>query len=632
MLSKFLKFIAVIIILIAIAAAIKFFIFKKDYNTFTVKKGGIINSISANGFVVSNLISDLYFDASGKIEKINFQANDEIKRDDILAELEAAREKKHLAQAKKLKRETGDLIFLNSLPKKEVEKIGIEMADLEIALGEIQLNNMKGIGERDIKIAELKIQSIQNILNNSQAELLNAEERIKNVKNIGENKITESSELLINTIQDILLNSSSTLAYADNILGIDNKEANDQFEEYLGVLKRGVLKNSKLAYKQAIDDYLNADDNFNLFKKNNDLDIEKIEGELEEKKEKIDIMPTVELAQKLLLSIDSLLFKTRILLNNTKTYEIAPSKKKSKKDAKKIFTKNELSDFKSMIDGIKIENSEKINLLKNQKESLLLNEKNLLLAQKKEQNEHNKINLNCQKIKKTLDEMQKNLIQIKDNNNDLIEITELKLNEKRKDLTLNKKIDIKKLPNKAEKLLSLAQKNLSDTKLKAPNNCIITGIKAKIGDDISPSQIFAIAISTQVIIEASISESDINKIKIGQKTIFDFAGNLKSEEKKAGKIIAIDLDNKKIKAALDEYGSNTIRFGMPINSTVIIAKKENTLFIPLNAIIEDSGRITVKILQNKKIQDKKIKTGIIGNNNMVEIISGLNKGEEVIIF
>ncbi|MEA2065018.1 MAG: efflux RND transporter periplasmic adaptor subunit [Patescibacteria group bacterium] len=644
MTSKFLKFIAIIIILSAAVFFGKDYIFKKDYNIFTVKKSNIVNSVSANGFIVSDLINDLYFNASGKIKKINFQIGDEIKTGDTLAELKAEQEKQHLAQAELLVKKSENLILSNSsLIDKEAKKLNLELLNLEIKLGEIQLNNIKGVWERDIKIEELKIQNIKTALNDNQLELLNAEQKIEQTTDKGNKEIEKNQQSLTITVKEILLMSSSTLIQVDNILGIDNEESNDQFEEYLGVFKKGVFKNAKLVYEEAKNDYSKTNDIFNLLyeDKNSELDTEKSEEENGELKEKIDIMPTAELTGILLTSMDNLLFKTRILLNNTETYELPPNKKRSKGDTKKIFTKNELGEFKSMIDERKNENSFKIDLLENQKESLVLTEKDLLTAQKKVQDEYNKINLSNQEIKKSLEAMRENLINIKEDVNFLIEAAKSDLDKKQKNLTVIKRDndvktgadDLKKLSEKAKGLLSLAQKNLDETKLKVLNDCIITDIKNKIGDDISPSQIFAIAISTQVIAEANISESDISKIKIGQKTIFNFDDNLKFKEKSSGEIISVDQDNKKIKAALGEYSSNIIQFGMPIGLTIITAQKNDALIIPQNIIFNnEENKKTVKILINKKAQDKEIKTGIIGDNNMVEIVSGLEEGEEVIIF
>lgn len=644
MTSKFLKFIAIIIILSAAVFFGKDYIFEKDYNIFTVKKSNIVNSVSANGFIVSDLINDLYFNASGKIKKINFQIGDEIKTGDTLAELKAEQEKQHLAQAELLVKKSENLILSNSsLIDKEAKKLNLELLNLEIKLGEIQLNNIKGVWERDIKIEELKIQNIKTALNDNQLELLNAEQKIEQTTDKGNKEIEKNQQSLTITVKEILLMSSSTLIQVDNILGIDNEESNDQFEEYLGVFKKGVFKNAKLVYEEAKNDYSKTNDIFNLLyeDKNSELDTEKSEEENGELKEKIDIMPTAELTGILLTSMDNLLFKTRILLNNTETYELPPNKKRSKGDTKKIFTKNELGEFKSMIDERKNENSFKIDLLENQKESLVLTEKDLLTAQKKVQDEYNKINLSNQEIKKSLEAMRENLINIKEDVNFLIEAAKSDLDKKQKNLTVIKRDndvktgadDLKKLSEKAKGLLSLAQKNLDETKLKVLNDCIITDIKNKIGDDISPSQIFAIAISTQVIAEANISESDISKIKIGQKTIFNFDDNLKFKEKSSGEIISVDQDNKKIKAALGEYSSNIIQFGMPIGLTIITAQKNDALIIPQNIIFNnEENKKTVKILINKKAQDKEIKTGIIGDNNMVEIVSGLEEGEEVIIF
>ena len=204
MLSKLLKFIVIIAVLFAAVFFGKDFIFKKDYNTFTVKKSDIISSVSANGFVVSNLISDLYFDASGKIKKINFQTGDEIKMNDVLAELEAEQEKKHLSEAKLLlERADNNLRIINSLTEKEVKEFSIKLTNLEIKIEEVKLSALMGSSERNIKIEELKIQNLQNLLTSSDADLLSAKQKIDEIADKGEEEIKKNQRLLTETVEEI---------------------------------------------------------------------------------------------------------------------------------------------------------------------------------------------------------------------------------------------------------------------------------------------------------------------------------------------------------------------------------------------------------------------------------------------
>ena len=74
-----------------------------------------------------------------------------------------------------------------------------------------------------------------------------------------------------------------------------------------------------------------------------------------------------------------------------------------------------------------------------------------------------------------------------------------------------------------------------------------------------------------------------------------------------------------------------IRPGMTADLLIEIDSKENVLIIPEDAIVEKDGKSTVQIYQDEQIEEREIEIGLMGSDYMVEVISGLQEGEQVIV-
>lgn len=180
---------------------------------------------------------------------------------------------------------------------------------------------------------------------------------------------------------------------------------------------------------------------------------------------------------------------------------------------------------------------------------------------------------------------------------------------------------------------------LNQSFIKSPINGIITKQEAKIGKNISANQIIISIISeAKFQIETNIAETDIAKIKINDlaKITLDAYGNDAIFE---AKVISIDPAETVIegvstyKTTLEfTQEDNQIKSGMTANIDILTAKKENVIAIPQRAIITKNGQKFILIDKgNNQTEEKKIETGLRGSDGNIEIISGLKKGEKVII-
>ncbi|OGI26451.1 MAG: hypothetical protein A3J76_00660 [Candidatus Moranbacteria bacterium RBG_13_45_13] len=180
--------------------------------------------------------------------------------------------------------------------------------------------------------------------------------------------------------------------------------------------------------------------------------------------------------------------------------------------------------------------------------------------------------------------------------------------------------------------------NLGKAVLRAPANGIIKEVNYKTGEVIGATTTgdFAKMISYDFIMEAKVPESDIAKIKIGQKAILTFDA-FEAEEQFGATVVSIDPSATVVQDVVDyivkfsmDKDDSRFKDGMSADLDVLVAEKNDVLTIPERAIKETNGKKQVQILENGKPVDREVKTGMKGDGGMVEVTNGLEGGELVI--
>ncbi|MCX5751647.1 MAG: efflux RND transporter periplasmic adaptor subunit [Candidatus Saganbacteria bacterium] len=145
-------------------------------------------------------------------------------------------------------------------------------------------------------------------------------------------------------------------------------------------------------------------------------------------------------------------------------------------------------------------------------------------------------------------------------------------------------------------------------------------------------------------IEFQIDEVDIGKVKKGDKVkiISDaypdevFWGKLnwfsaKAELKQVAGRVRMDEEDLvfRSKAEITE-GKEKLKDGMSVYGDVVIDQKAGALVVPREAIVvRDSNYYVFVVGKNKRVKEKKIEIGI-KNTTAVEILSGVEEGEDVV--
>lgn len=193
----------------------------------------------------------------------------------------------------------------------------------------------------------------------------------------------------------------------------------------------------------------------------------------------------------------------------------------------------------------------------------------------------------------------------------------------------------------AQGQVQAAEANLEHTIIRAPADGTVTRVDVKVGEQASPSvPVLILQDIGNLHIEANVSEADIAGIQPGQSidVTFDALG---PERHFTAMVQTIDpastvisgVVNYKVKASIAVI--NDIKPGMTANMTIMVAKKDGVLALLQQAIINKSDGQYVRVVDDPKTKtyhEVKVQTGLQADGGMVEIVQGLNEGQEVVTY
>ncbi len=189
--------------------------------------------------------------------------------------------------------------------------------------------------------------------------------------------------------------------------------------------------------------------------------------------------------------------------------------------------------------------------------------------------------------------------------------------------------------------------NLNDYSIKAPIDGRVNKVNFNLGEQTSMSQsVIQMQSDLKYQIKVDIPESDVTKIKIGDKAVInlDAFGN---DHLFSGSVTFIDPAQTVIQDVT--YYKTTVIFnedsfieqvkpGMTADVTLVTNEKQDVLYIAQRAVrLKDTalGENPVKyvqVLENGQAVEKIVTTGLRADNGLVEITSGLSEGEKVVTF
>jgi HlyD family secretion protein len=568
---KYKKTIIFAAIAVVIVALVAYSQYKKantppSYETVKVERGTLKQTVEATGQITSADELSLRFEYSGKVSEVMVKEGDPVKSGQVLMRLNSADLDAAVAQAlanlnQKLAGATPeDLIYFKSAV--DVAKASMDQARAD--------------GEHSIMTAQSAVDSAYNNL-----KLAEGGENSEIVSNAYENAVV--------TLRSSMSTMDNSMTQADNILGVDNYFANDDFEVNLGN-----LDSTKLPYAQ------------DLY---GDIKILVVSA-----KTAINVLSTASPRA----DIDGALIQAETALNGCIQLLSATKEVLTATAPVGTLSQSSLDAKKTIIESARTSASSQYN-------SVIMAKQNIETAK----NSYTTFSIAYERALRDLDNTRTTSasnISIKEASyRQAVSNYDAKKNPPRE-------VDVASL----RAAVSMAVANRNKAILKAPIDGVVTKVYKKRGEFISMSEPAIEMLSPHYEVEVDIPETDVIKLKLQDSVVItlDAYGD---DIKFSGKVLTIDPASTevqdvvyyRVKVALDDSDKD-IKPGMTANVTVSTASIENVLYLPLRAVRTNSERY-VKVLVNGETKDVPVVLGLRADDGLVEIAEGVNEGDVVIL-
>ena len=193
----------------------------------------------------------------------------------------------------------------------------------------------------------------------------------------------------------------------------------------------------------------------------------------------------------------------------------------------------------------------------------------------------------------------------------------------------------------AEGQVASAQTFVNNLIVVAPEAGTITQVDVKVGELATPAkEVLVLQDVGNLHAEADVSEANIAALQIGQDIDYTFDA-LGPDQHFAGKVVTINPASTVISGVVDYLVKGSldnipgIKPGMTANMTILVAKKDSTLAVPSTAVINKNNKQYVRVIddsKNKSYHEVEVKTGLQADGGLVEIVSGLNDGQQIVTY
>jgi HlyD family secretion protein len=449
----------------------------------------------------------------------------------------------------------------------------LDLAQLNAAVAQAQAGVAQAQANLDKQLAgntNERISSLEASLAKTKADLAQVQGTVPGVEN---SKLVEnaydSMQAVLQSVQNTL---ASSLTAADNILGVDNTLANDTFEGSLSILDNAKLNTAKTAYAVA-----------KLAKTSTDLEINALNNQTPHTQ--IDVAAVN--AKKALENMKTVLFATAEVLDNTPPVgSLTQTNLDTLKTSIQTARTNLTTKYSSLVDAIHA-----IDTARNSYYSYQA----------------------------------------------LVDKAQADLNDAKNP---PREVDVaayRAALQSTEASLAQAAAARDKGRIFAPMAGVIGKISPKVGEYVSAQDVVIKLVNPHFEVKVDIPETDIIKISLNDLATITldaygdevkFAGAVTQIEK--GQTVISDVVYYRVTVSLTDDKIHQILSGMTANVVFSTEQKDNVLIIPQRAVRTNNTKY-VKVLENGLAKEVEVKTGLRGDEGLIEVLSGLSEGQEVIV-
>jgi len=188
---------------------------------------------------------------------------------------------------------------------------------------------------------------------------------------------------------------------------------------------------------------------------------------------------------------------------------------------------------------------------------------------------------------------------------------------------------------KAER--SMLANKLSTSIIRAPSDGQVVRIEKRIGEAVGGAQtVISFLPEKPFQIETEIYEEDVTILKIGNPVEISLVAF--PDEIVMGTVSSIDPVEKIIngvvyyKVSIDfDNEIDELKSGMTADISIITSEEKDILVIPESALLKNNGNYLTKVLERNEVKEYETEIGMRGDEGMVEILSGINDGDKIVL-
>jgi HlyD family secretion protein len=561
------------------------------YDFIIAKKSNVMQEVSVTGRVKAAESVDLAFQTGGKTEKIYAEVGDKVKTGDLLISLNSDDLKAQLRQAQ------ANVSSAAARQKQYEAAVNAEQAKLD------DLKN--GYSREEIRLAETSVSNAKKVITDSETKLsdtkLKADADMDSVYADALNSLpgaVYSGKSALITMTDIQYAHFSSMDPDNNIIASAKEAA---VYELFGVSNAGRW----------------------ITKSINDLN-SGLYGQAQSAPSGADTVNTDDLLKKTI----NALRKVKSALDSIPLSETLTSTEKTSLDSQKSNINSEIAALSAKQQNISVQKANNNSAISSAQATLNSAKNGLETAQ------------NELKLKKA------------GSSADQISAQKAQVDSAKANLASQKASVSEALAN-----VQYYVAQIDKTVLKTPIDGIVTRMDAKPGEIVTPGNstsdlqkpLVSIISEGTFEIEADIPEVDIAEVAVGNtaKITLDAYG---SDVEFGAVVLAIDPAETMVEGVATykttlAFTSEDARIkpGMTANIDILTAEKDNVIAIPQRAVIAKDGSKVVRILKTiadinnprktiEQLDTVTVETGLRDTSGAVEIISGVNEGDKVVVY
>lgn len=617
---------------------IYFFFFRSskdtEYTTVFASSGPLTQTVIETGTVKPVKEVNLNFLSSGRLVEINIEVGDNVEVGDILAKLDSSS-----LEIRKLEAEAGLQMARANLSKVlagvDQETVAISERSLEQAktqelaalrdLERLEKSLAESISQAEQTLFDLKSNDPSNITPQEQS-VISAQVNLDNIKNTNQKNVDHSRSSAIFTFLDKLLVARISMDNVKTLLD------DDLAKNVLSARDSAWLTKVKNGHLNALNLLSKADQASQLAEKDRRDDLTAIAGE------------RVQIA---LSQVRQVLSDSFFMLENTITSSTFPQ---TSLDAYKSIINSQIGQINLAISSTETAMQAWQSARLNYQTAVLSATESLQQAQVNLNNAIIVATNNLNTLKLSSEQQISGAMAKLDNAKQAVLLAEAQLAStispvKQQDIDL-----ARAQIAQAEASIAAIDKQIEDSQLTSPLAGIVTAINYSVGEQFSPGAVPMVSILVNNIfeIEVDISESDINKVKIGDPVEITldafgrdtvFAGEVYFIEPAQTVIQGVVYYKVKIMfTSLEDWLAHNIEMrseikaGMTANVEIMTAFRDKVISVPARAIIDNNGQRIVRLLINEQLIEVPVTIGLRGDDGLVEITDGIKEGDEIITF